>query len=75
VKTNSLLSKVRRLNKDAKPPVQEVDIVAILIQGREDSRNGIVRTPKPLTPEEVAEMERTLVGRTLLAARRRVGWH
>lgn len=70
------VSQIRRLEKLEKAAkVGEVDIAAILIQGREDSRKGIKRIPQPLTPELMEEMKSTHTGRVLLAARLRVGWY
>lgn len=73
MKTNSLLAKVRRLTEQAKPPEQEVDIAAAILKARADHRAGIPR--KPATPEQIDNMQRSPLGRAILAARRRLGWN
>lgn len=75
MKTNSLLSKVRRLAEQVKPEAPQVDIAAILIEGRTQMLTGKRPPIEPLTPELMEEMKSTHTGRVLLAARLRVGWY
>nr|WP_315463922.1 hypothetical protein [uncultured Rhodoferax sp.] len=74
MKTSSLLSRVRRLREQAKPPEQGVDVVAILLEGRRRAIAGEPHPSRPYTPEEESDFKRTELGRALLNARRRVGW-
>lgn len=71
MKTNSLRSAVKRLVMSAQPRVGKVDIAAALNEARERHRLGIP-TP-PMTPEQIESLQRTPLGRALLAARKRVG--
>lgn len=75
MKTNSLLAKVRRLTEQAKPEAAQVDIAAILNEGRAQMLKGERPPIEPLTPELMEKMKSTHTGRVLLAARLRVGWY
>jgi hypothetical protein len=64
------LRRLEKLERDRK--VGEVDMAAGILQGREDARAGT--PPAPFTAERIDNMQRSPLGRAILAARRRVGW-
>lgn len=65
----SQIKRLEKLEKAAKVGV--VDIATAILEARANFRAGIKRPP--LTAEQTDQMQRSPLGRAILAARRRVG--
>jgi hypothetical protein len=67
----SLRNRIVALERTYQNPI--IDVVAILIDGRNRSARDKPHPYTPMTNEVRAQLQRTQKGRTLLGARKRVG--